>query len=546
MGKGFWGSLLGAATPPLLNFARAVASPFKNTKPTATCWPLLGEARSQIMPTPLAEVDGVVDRLSAKSNEWSAVGCAERAVMLRSVLDLVVAHMEEAAEVTTQHKGSYGAGHSEEGYAVVCVAMAVREYAEAMEAGGTPKVLGVKRRPDGQAVVHVGPVGGLENMIFPGYRQEVWMKPDAQYPPTQGHVYRKAAAGSPVDGGVGVVLGAGNQWVITILDALHLLITENRLPILKMNPINEHIGPVAEKILAPFIERSFAAIVYGASEQGAHLVKHAGVSAVHMTGSVKTYDAIMWGGAERKASLAEPLCSKVVTAELGCVTPYIICPGKWTDSDMQYHARNIVSALVHNASHNCNAVKVLITSAAWPQRSEFLDLVRQLMKGAQPRVAYYPGSDANYKKYMEAYPDAEVLGACPQDAPGVLVPWTLQANISVADVERGLNDTCCSFEPWCGVLSEVVVPADNQGRPARVDDAGETEVDSQEIDIFLKRAVVIANERCFGSLSVAVFVSPDVMQSMPDEVDRTIAALRYGAIAGYSSHVLCMCVCVCV
>jgi len=194
---------------------------------------------------------------------------------------------------------------------------------------------------------------------------------------------------------------------------------------------------------------------------------------------------------------------------------------------MEYHARNLVSVLVHNSSHNCNAVKVLITSAAWPQRKRFLDIVRQIMKGAQPRVAYYPGSDANYKKYMEAYPDAEVLGACPQDAPGVLVPWTLQTDISATDIERGVNDTCCSFEPWCGVLSEVVVPADKAGQS----ESAEGEVEAAEIASFLRRAVVLANERCFGSLSVAVLVSPEEMEKLPDELDRAIASLRYGSIA---------------
>jgi len=42
---------------------------------------------------------------------------------------------------------------------------------------------------------------------------------------------------------------------------------------------------------------------------------------------------------------------------------------------------------------------------------------------------------------------------------------------------------------------------------------------------------VLANERCFGSLSVAVLVSPDVMEKLPDELDRAIASLRYGSIA---------------
>ena len=66
-----------------------------------------------------------------------------------------------------------------------------------------------------------------------------------------------------------------------------------------------------------------------------------------------------------------PPCNKVVSAELGCVTPCIIVPGPWTAADLEGVADEIVSWLVHNAGHNCLKVEVLVTDASWPLRGAF-------------------------------------------------------------------------------------------------------------------------------------------------------------------------------
>ena len=443
--------------------------------------------------------------------------------MLRDMIPLLIDELTDnrAVDLSTQHKGSYGMDCAEEGFISATVATAVREYAETMEAGARPKPIGVTTRPDGQQVVHVGPQGVVENMVFPGARHELWLKPGAASPPTQGKVYRAAEQGSPINGGVSCVLGAGNQWVICVLDALHVLLAENRVAVIKMNPVNEHMGPACRRMLKPFVERGFVEFVYGGAEQGIHLTGHEGVDAIHMTGSGATYDAIMWGGTEAKLKSGAKLkCDKVVTAELGCVTPWIITPGEWSDDAIEYHARNVVSLMVNNSSHNCNATKVLVTSAAWDKRSQFLDTVRRILSEARPRVAYYPGAEANYRKYMAAYPDAEIVGAKPADAKGPVVPWTFKTGLSADDVEAGINDTCCTFEPWCGVLSEVTVPAD----PAAGDDA------DAQIKAFLPRAVKLVNERCYGNLSASLIVPPSTMKRHPKEFDDAVAGMKYGSV----------------
>ena len=74
--------------------------------------------------------------------------------------------------------------------------------------------------------------------------------------------------------------------------------------------------------------------------------------------------------------IRKPPCTKRVTAELGCVTPYIIVPGQWTQSDMEYYASEIVAGLVNNNAHNCTKAEIIVTDAAWPQREAFLAVFR--------------------------------------------------------------------------------------------------------------------------------------------------------------------------
>lgn len=65
----------------------------------------------------------------------------------------------EAGEAATAAKGSYGTGIGEEWMAWLPVAWALREYVEAMEAGGQFKPNAVTTRPDGQLVVDAFPIG---------------------------------------------------------------------------------------------------------------------------------------------------------------------------------------------------------------------------------------------------------------------------------------------------------------------------------------------------------------------------------------------------
>lgn len=71
-----------------------------------------------------------------------------------------------------------------------------------------------------------------------------------------------------------------------------------------------------------------------------------------------------------------PAIQKPVTAELGCVTPYIVIPGKWTRQAIDYYADECAAGLISNSGHNCTKLELLITAKDWPQREQFMAAVR--------------------------------------------------------------------------------------------------------------------------------------------------------------------------
>ena len=111
------------------------------------------------------------------------------------------------------------------------------------------------------------------------------------------------------------------------------------------------------------------------AEVGHYLTGHDRIDEVHITGSDKTYDAVVFGtgpeGARRKEA-DEPVLDKPVTAELGNVSPVIVVPGKWSIPELLYQAEHVATMLVNNAGFNCVSARVVVTHAAWPQREAFL------------------------------------------------------------------------------------------------------------------------------------------------------------------------------
>ena len=92
--------------------------------------------------------------------------------------------------------------------------------------------------------------------------------------------------------------------------------------------------------------------VYGGADVGAYISEHPLVEEIHMTGSDKTYEAVVFGGGEegrRRKQARDPLNTKPFTAELGNVSPVIVVPGPWKPGDIDEYAKHIATWMTVNA-----------------------------------------------------------------------------------------------------------------------------------------------------------------------------------------------------
>ena len=214
--------------------------------------------------------------------------------------------------------------------------------------------------------------------------------------------YRGFSKRYDIDPSITLVLGAGNFSSIPYLDVLYHLITRKSVILLKLNPVNEYLKPVFEKVFQSFIERGYIIVTTGNIDESKYMAKHPGINHIHLTGSDKTFEDIVYGREltekERKSKSLSKINNKPITSELGNVTPIIIHPGKWSTSDIKYQARKIVTAKLNNNGFNCIAAQVVVLPDGWGQTDTLIKFVKHYMSKAKERKAYYPESIERLEK----------------------------------------------------------------------------------------------------------------------------------------------------
>lgn len=374
---------------------------------------------------------------------------------------------------------------------------------------GRPRIAGpIIERTEGQVVANVFPRSRLESMLFPNLTMEVWMEPGVSIEETlqtQARVYRE----KPRQGGVSLVLGAGNASALQVADLLYKLYIENHVVLLKMNPVNSYLKPMLEQTFNTLICRGFLRIVSVGAEEGRYLCHHHLVDDIHLTGSDKTFEAIVFGvgeeGAKRKAENT-PILSKPITGQLGNVTPVIVVPGPWSSDDIKKQAVKIVSWLALNAGCNCFSPRIIVQDKNWSKRKALVDAVRDVMTNLDTQKAYYPGSRERHASILSEHPDAIQIG----DADKGHLPWTLIEDIN----PNNANDICFKSEAFCSLITE-------------------TALESGSVTDFIDRAVDFVNDTLWGTLTVTILVHP---KSLVDPeisacIERALSKLRYGTIS---------------
>ena len=208
--------------------------------------------------------------------------------------------------------------------------------------------------------------------------------------------YRGFSKRYDIDPSITLVLGAGNFSSIPYLDVLYHLITRKSVILLKLNPVNEYLKPVFEKVFQNFIERGYIIVTTGNIDESKYMAMHPGINNIHLTGSDKTYEDIVYGREltekEKTTRSLSKINKKPITSELGNVTPNIIHPGKWSTSDIKYQARKIVTAKLNNNGFNCIAAQVVVLPEGWGQTETLIKFIKYYMSKAKERKAYYPES----------------------------------------------------------------------------------------------------------------------------------------------------------
>ena len=234
-------------------------------------------------------------------------------------------------------------------------------------------------------------------------------------------------------GRVVAVLGAGNIAAIGVMDVITKMFNEGKVCILKMNPVNAYLGPFIEEAFKEAINYNFLAVIYGGVEEGSYLVNYPKVNEVHLTGSHKTHDLIVWGppSADKIARQFRnyPCLKKKITSELGNIFPVIIVPGPYTKKEIAFQAEAIASAMAMNASFFCNAAKMLVTSKGWDGSHQFLQAIQDVCAKVEPRQAYYPGASERWHVLTQNRKNLKHIGTPKAGA----LPWTFITDLDPND-----------------------------------------------------------------------------------------------------------------
>ena len=461
------------------------------------------------------EIEAMVATAKEGAAKLKAMSASERSELAFKCVQTCNKATNDMVTESIKFKGSYETGRGEETIAWSATIATCRELGESLKIIAKSGASGLKKQansivdgPDGRKIANVFPRGLYQHMLFGGYAGELWF-------------HEEPTINNPMDHeeATWLCLGAGNQATVVGCDIAHLVFSEGVSLICKLNPVNDYLQPHMIKAFQPLVDLGILQICCGGVQTAQALIHHNGIDGIHMTGSDKTYDAIMWGPREktnesmrdviaRNKKSGKKNISKPFMAELGAATPYIISPGKWSAESIEFHARAVVSMCVHNGHFNCLAAQNIIVAKNWPQRGEFLNALRKNLNACQTRSAYYPGAGDRLNKFKQVYGAAEKKNWESPNNENSALPWTIIEDVS--SNEKCCEHTCCN-EAWTCLMTEITI-------------------DSTSGADFLEKATKFCNEKVWGTLSCSIFIPPDLQKESKEACEKAIADLKYGSV----------------
>lgn len=462
-----------------------------------------------------ASMNQVVEKLKRSAGKFAFMSIDKKIALAKSIQHGYIKVAEKSVQAGCKAKGikldppSEAEEWATGPWGIVRQLRLICKSLESIEKDGNTPIGKVTPNLSGNLSVNIFPNNAIDGLLFKDVTVDVHM---------QAHVSEKSLETTRASfyknpdhqGKVVLVLGAGNIAAIGVMDVLTKMFNEGKVCVLKMNPVNAYLGPFIEEAFKDAIDQDFFAVIYGGPEVGRHLVYHPAIDEVHLTGSDKTYDQIVWGAAghdqlERK-KCNEPVLKKTITSELGNISPVIVVPGPYTEKEIEFQADAIAAAMTMNASFFCNSAKMMVMPHGWDGSNKFTQAIQGICASVEPRHAYYPGAEDRWKTLTKGRKNFKNVGMPKFGA----LPWTFITDLNPHNYEEILFNE----EPFCSILSDVKLGSDN---PIE----------------FLEKAVEFVNNRLWGTLNATLIVHPKTLKDplVNAAFEQAILKLKYGTVA---------------
>ena len=348
--------------------------------------------------------------------------------------------------------------------------------------------------------IHIFPNKPIEKLLFPFITADMHFSKNM----SKTDIINSRGFGTRLGfkNGISLILGAGNVSSIPLLDTIYDMVVNRHCILLKLNPVNEYLKPVFEKVFENFISRGFMVVTTGDINVSSYMTAHSGITNMHLTGSDKTYENIVYGSTLNEKDKGKKTLSKKnkkpFTTELGNVTPFIIHPGKWSTSEIKYQARKIVTAKLNNNGFNCIAAQVIVLPKNWKQSQQLVEAIKKQLATEKDRLAYYPNSTETLKRLKSnktIFQENDLTCATPH-----------------LTKDLDLNDYYEKNEVWSSTLFFKYLEHDN------------------DLD-YVNKAISYVNQDVWGNLGVAVLIKKHDSKKVKDITKNYVDNLKYGTIA---------------
>ena len=445
------------------------------------------------------DIDRFITTLRTKSKEYNSINNLQLASMLEETISNIKEVSFFWATICSDNKGTTKTPAEGEEWlgGPFASVLATQYYIKSLT---NDDDLTEKKFNSEQNSYKVFPNNFIERITFPFIDAKVIFNKSMSFDDI--NKYRGFSKRYDIDPSITLVLGAGNFSSIPYLDVLYHLITRKSVILLKLNPVNEYLKPVFEKVFQNFIERGYIIVTTGNIDESKYMATHPGINHIHLTGSDKTFEDIVYGREltekERKSKSLSKINNKPITSELGNVTPIIIHPGKWSTSDIKYQARKIVTAKLNNNGFNCIAAQVVVLPDGWGQTETLIKYVKHYMSKAKERKAYYPESIERLEK-LEKDKGYERVNALSCVTPHLTREIKAYSKFEIDEV-------------WSSTIYF-------------------KKIEYTSVEDFAKKAIDYCNDELWGNLGVSVIIKDHDRKFNKHITNLYVDKLNYGTVA---------------